>query len=114
MERIKTFLPTLLILLIFAGCLVWYFDKKNTVLKNRIERERIFIKQKDSLRKEIDSLQVLINVRAKEIDSLKRIYPELENKLIIIKAHKDEKIRAVDSYTRTEFEEFFSNRYPEK
>ncbi len=114
MERIKLCLPTLIIILLISGFCVWYFQDQDYYDNWRRTKEAVILKQKDSLRKEIDSLQVLIDLRAQEIDSLKRIYPELENKLIMIKSQKDEKIRAVDSFSPAEFEEFFSNRYPKK
>lgn len=76
----------------------------NNVNKNSIKENNI-------IKKEIDGLKVSKKKNIFKLDSISKINTKSVNKINIIKEKEDEQVKAVDSFSISELQLYFSKRY---
>ena len=118
METVKNFIvknyKSILAGLVGLFLLYWFIfilTPKNTMLKEDRQRIKILNEKIERINKEQDTLEFKITELEKEVTLIETKVKKIkkEKNKIAIKYH--EKIKRVDSYTESELDSFFTNRY---
>lgn len=75
------------------------------------DNNKSIVKENNIIEKEIDGLKVSKKKNIFKLDSISKINTKSVNKINIIKEKENEQVKAVDSFSISELQLYFSKRY---